>query len=56
MAHDASEILGSPQLAGVKVNPRGLGRRAGANATGAYAGALRSAPLVGVLAGEGLGV
>ena len=43
MAHDASEILGSAQLAGVKVNPRGFGRRAGANFTGANAGLVGAA-------------
>jgi hypothetical protein len=40
MAHDASEILGSPQLAGVKVNPRGMAKRVGANSVGMYAGAV----------------
>jgi hypothetical protein len=43
MAHDASEILGSPQLAGVKVNPRGFAKRAGANFTGMYAGVVGAA-------------
>jgi hypothetical protein len=43
MAHDASEILGAPQLAGVKVNPRGFGRRAGANFTGGNAGLIGAA-------------
>jgi hypothetical protein len=35
--------LGSAQLAGVKVNPRGFGRRAGANFTGANAGLVGAA-------------
>jgi hypothetical protein len=43
MAHDASEMLGSPQLAGVKVNPRGFAKRAGANFTGMYAGVVGAA-------------
>jgi hypothetical protein len=38
MALDASEILGSPQLAGVKVNPRGMGKAAGAQYGGMYGG------------------
>jgi hypothetical protein len=38
MAHDASEILGSPRLAGVKVNPRGMGSNVMANNAGMYAG------------------
>lgn len=38
MAIDASAVLGSPQLAGVKVNPRGLGKAAGARASGASVG------------------
>jgi len=40
MAHDASEVLGSTQLAGVKVNPRGFGKSPGANFSGMYAGAV----------------
>lgn len=50
MAHDASGILGSAQLAGVKVNPRGFGKSQGANFTGMYAGvvgAVISATAVG---------
>ena len=43
MAHDASEILGSAQLAGVKVNPRGFGKSTGANFTGMYAGLVGAA-------------
>jgi hypothetical protein len=48
MAHDASELLGSPQLAGCKVNPRGtnkatmgkvgMGEGLGGVITGAVAG------------------
>jgi hypothetical protein len=38
MAIDASALLGSPQLAGVKVNPRGLGKAVGAQASGASVG------------------
>lgn len=38
MALDASEILGSRQLAAVKVNPRGMGRRVAAPFTGMYGG------------------
>jgi hypothetical protein len=38
MAIDASQVLGSPQLAGVKVNPRGLGKSRGASASGASVG------------------
>jgi hypothetical protein len=38
MAIDASAALGSPQLAGVKVNPRGLGKATGAQASGASVG------------------
>jgi len=51
MAHDASEILGSAQLAGVKVNPRGFGKSAGANFTGMYAG-LAGAVISTVAAGR----
>ena len=42
VAH-ASEILGSPQRAGVKVNPRGCGKRAGANVTVCNAGVVGAA-------------
>ena len=38
MALDASEILGSQQLAGVKVNPRGMGKAVGARYGGMYGG------------------
>lgn len=38
MALDASPVLGSPQLAGVKVNPRGAGKSKAANFSGMYAG------------------
>ena len=38
MAHDASAILGSPQLAGVKVNPRGMAKKQSAPFVGMYAG------------------
>lgn len=38
MALDASPILGSPQLAGVKVNPRGAGKAKGASFSGMYGG------------------
>ena len=34
MAFDASAVLGSPQLAGVKVNPRGMAKRMGRNIAG----------------------
>jgi hypothetical protein len=36
VALDASEILGSKQLAAVKVNPRGMGKRVAAPYTGMY--------------------
>lgn len=39
MAHDASAVLGSPQLGGVKVNPRGFAKRTARTAGGAGAGA-----------------
>jgi hypothetical protein len=39
MALDASELLGSAQLAGVKVNPRGMSKRVSSNIAGANAGA-----------------
>ncbi|HEX4034777.1 MAG TPA: hypothetical protein VHX66_10065 [Solirubrobacteraceae bacterium] len=38
MAHDASEILGAPQVAGVKVNPLGLGKAIAGRSGGAGAG------------------
>lgn len=38
MALDASQIMGSPQLAGVKVNPRGAGKSKGAAFSGMYGG------------------
>jgi hypothetical protein len=34
MAFDASSVLGSPQLAGVKVNPRGMAKRVAGNVGG----------------------
>ncbi len=34
MALDASQLLGSPQLAGAKVNPRGMARRVARNVAG----------------------
>lgn len=34
MAFDASTVLGSPQLAGVKVNPRGMSKRVAGNIGG----------------------
>jgi hypothetical protein len=40
LAHDASSILGTPQLAGVKVNPRGLGKAAGAGSRGIPVGGI----------------
>jgi hypothetical protein len=40
MALDASQVLGSPQLAGVKVNPRGAGRSRGASSVGVGVGGL----------------
>lgn len=43
MAHDASELLGSPQLAGVKVNPRGMAKKTSANFSGMYAGLIGAA-------------
>lgn len=39
MAIDASELLGSPQLAGVKVNPLGFGKRTAGKFGGVGAGA-----------------
>jgi len=38
MALDASHLPGSPQLAGVKVNPRGRARRVGGGVAGAVVG------------------
>jgi hypothetical protein len=43
MAHDASEILGSPQQAGVKVNPRGMAKKGAAPFVGMYAGVVGAA-------------
>src|ERR1017187_10995224 len=40
MALDASQKLGSPQLAGVKVNPRGFGKSKGSNFSGMYGGVI----------------
>ena len=45
MAIDAAEVLGSPQLAGVKVNPRGLGKSRGASASGAGVGGVVGAAI-----------
>jgi hypothetical protein len=39
MAHDASTVLGEPQLAGVKVNPRGFGKQTTRKFGGVGAGA-----------------
>jgi hypothetical protein len=52
MAHDASQILGSPQLAGVKVNPRGYGKRQGANFSGMYVGGVLGAAISATAAGR----
>jgi hypothetical protein len=38
MALDASEMLGSAQLAGVQVNPRGMSKRVSSNLAGINAG------------------
>ena len=38
MALDATEILGAAQIAGVKVNPRGMGKRTAAPFAGMYTG------------------
>jgi hypothetical protein len=43
MAHDASTVLGSPQLAGVKVNPRGMAKKGAAPFVGMYAGVVGAA-------------
>jgi hypothetical protein len=43
MALDASEMLGSAQLAGVKVNPRGMSKRVSSNMGGMNAGAAGAA-------------
>lgn len=43
MALDASTVLGSPQLAGVKVNPRGAGKALGAKYSGVSGGLIGSA-------------
>jgi hypothetical protein len=43
MALDATQILGSPQLAGVKVNPRGMGKATGAMYGGMYGGVVGAA-------------
>ena len=49
MALDASSVLGSPQLAGVKVNPRGAGTSKAAASAGLGGGLLGAA--VGAAAG-----
>ena len=38
MAIDASQLLGSPQRAGAKVQPRGFGKKVAAGSTGMYVG------------------
>jgi hypothetical protein len=43
MALDASELLGSPQLAGAKVNPRGTGKRRMAGGAGLGGGLVGAA-------------
>jgi hypothetical protein len=50
MALDASSVLGSPQLAGVKVNPRGAGRSKIAASAGLGGG------VVGAAIGAGAGM
>jgi hypothetical protein len=50
MALDASQVLGSAQLAGVKVNPRGAAKTKIAGGVGMYGG------LVGSLIGAGAGM
>jgi hypothetical protein len=42
MALDATQKLSSPQLAGVKVNPRGFGKSMGSNFSGMYGGVIGS--------------
>ena len=37
MANDAGAVLGSPQLAGVKVNPRGMAKSKSMGMSGMYA-------------------
>jgi hypothetical protein len=51
MALDASETLGSPQLAGVKVNPRGFSKSLSGNMAGASVGGLVGA---GISAAKGM--
>jgi hypothetical protein len=43
MASDAGEVLGSPQLAGVKVNPRGMAKSKSVGMSGMYAGVIGAA-------------
>ena len=43
MALDATQILGSQQIAGVKVNPRGMGKSVGSFYGGMYGGAIGAA-------------
>lgn len=43
MANDAGEVLGSPQLAGVKVNPRGMAKSKSMGMSGMYAGVIGAA-------------
>jgi hypothetical protein len=38
MALDASQMLGATQVAGVKVNPRGMSKRVSSNMAGMNAG------------------
>jgi hypothetical protein len=54
MATDASHLLGSPQLAGVRVNPWGAFRRAEASTT-AFSGGIPVSGKLGVAIGDALG-
>jgi hypothetical protein len=51
MALDASDVLGAPQLAGVKVNPRGFSKSLSGNMSGAAVGGLVGA---GISAAKGM--
>ena len=46
MALDASQVLGSPQLAGAKVNPRGMARRVAGGVTGTLPARIAYGPSV----------
>jgi hypothetical protein len=50
VALDASEILGAQQIAGVKVNPRGMGKKVAAPFTGMY-GAVGAGAVGGLIGG-----